>query len=60
MLSLIRLRSVLMQWAEGGSLDDFIDIRLGRRTAHPHIHPVPAEAMGSLGSAQQDSGRGEY
>lgn len=48
---------VLMQWAEGGSLDDFIDIRLGRRTAHPHIHPVPAEAMGSLGSAQQDSGR---
>ncbi|TFK28473.1 other/IKS protein kinase [Coprinopsis marcescibilis] len=32
---------VLMQWAEGGSLDDFIDIRLGRRPAHPHIHPVP-------------------
>ncbi|KZT66570.1 kinase-like protein [Daedalea quercina L-15889] len=23
---------VLMQWAEGGSLDDFIDARLGRRT----------------------------
>lgn len=37
-----------MQWAEGGSLDDFIDIRLGRRTAHPHIHPVPAEPIGDL------------
>lgn len=33
--------SVLMQWAEGGSLDDLIDIRLGRRTpAHlPHLQP---------------------
>ena len=27
-----------MQWAEGGSLDDFIDARLGRRT-----HPVPLD-----------------
>ncbi|KAJ7135890.1 kinase-like protein [Mycena epipterygia] len=29
---------VLMQWAEGGSLDDFIDVRLGRRSNHIHIH----------------------
>ena len=28
--------SILMQWAEGGSLDDYIDARLGRPT-HPHI-----------------------
>lgn len=28
--------SVLMQWAEGGSLDDFIDARLGRR-APSHV-----------------------
>ncbi|KAK7046586.1 Other/IKS protein kinase [Favolaschia claudopus] len=30
---------VLMQWAEGGSLDDFIDVRLGRGSHHIHIHP---------------------
>ncbi|EEB90738.1 hypothetical protein MPER_11017, partial [Moniliophthora perniciosa FA553] len=28
---------VLMQWAEGGSLDDFIDVRLGRQTGHKNI-----------------------
>lgn len=28
-----------MQWAEGGSLDDFIDVRLGRKPAHVHMHP---------------------
>ncbi|KIJ15062.1 hypothetical protein PAXINDRAFT_169263 [Paxillus involutus ATCC 200175] len=28
---------VLMQWAEGGSLDDLIDVRLGRSTRLPHI-----------------------
>ncbi|KAH7924914.1 kinase-like protein [Leucogyrophana mollusca] len=28
---------VLMQWAEGGSLDDFIDLRLGRASKLPHI-----------------------
>ncbi|KAI0284664.1 kinase-like domain-containing protein [Russula aff. rugulosa BPL654] len=27
---------VLMQWAEGGSLDDYIDARLGRPTHVPH------------------------
>ncbi|KAF8434595.1 kinase-like domain-containing protein [Boletus edulis BED1] len=28
---------VLMQWAEGGSLDDLIDVRLGRPTKLPHM-----------------------
>ncbi|KIJ63116.1 hypothetical protein HYDPIDRAFT_93087 [Hydnomerulius pinastri MD-312] len=28
---------VLMQWAEGGSLDDLIDARLGRPTKLPHL-----------------------
>ncbi|ESK86246.1 kinase-like protein [Moniliophthora roreri MCA 2997] len=28
---------VLMQWAEGGSLDDFIDVRLGRQTGHKNV-----------------------
>lgn len=32
-----------MQWAEGGSLDDFIDARLGRRT-HAFAHPADAGA----------------
>ncbi|KAF8639011.1 hypothetical protein AX17_001790, partial [Amanita inopinata Kibby_2008] len=31
---------VLMQWAEGGSLDDFIDVRLGRQTKHIHVNPL--------------------
>ncbi|TFK41747.1 kinase-like domain-containing protein [Crucibulum laeve] len=31
---------VLMQWAEGGSLDDFIDVRLGRKPQHIHINPL--------------------
>ncbi|CAK5264077.1 unnamed protein product [Mycena citricolor] len=31
---------VLMQWAEGGSLDDFIDVRLGKRSPHAHIDPA--------------------
>ncbi|KAF5383058.1 hypothetical protein D9615_004945 [Tricholomella constricta] len=31
---------VLMQWAEGGSLDDFIDVRLGRAAQHIHIDPL--------------------
>ncbi|KAJ7053284.1 kinase-like protein [Mycena amicta] len=37
---------VLMQWAEGGSLDDFIDVRLGRRSPHIHIHPAAHLAGG--------------
>ncbi|KAG6878063.1 hypothetical protein C0993_000163 [Termitomyces sp. T159_Od127] len=31
---------VLMQWAEGGSLDDFIDVRLGKAPQHIHIDPL--------------------
>ena len=32
------LVSILMQWAEGGSLDDLIDTRLGRRAPNlPHL-----------------------
>ncbi|KII84615.1 hypothetical protein PLICRDRAFT_117648 [Plicaturopsis crispa FD-325 SS-3] len=36
---------VLMQWAEGGSLDDFIAVRLGQSTSsHPfHHHPPSSE-----------------
>lgn len=38
-----------MQWAEGGSLDDFIDVRLGRASSSrvPELHPTshaPEEA----------------
>jgi hypothetical protein len=40
-----------MQWAEGGSLDDFIDIRLGRKPSHIHIHdPGPTDADYELGT----------
>ncbi|TRM68347.1 kinase-like domain-containing protein [Schizophyllum amplum] len=31
---------VLMQWAEGGSLDDLIDLRQGKAVRHVHFHPV--------------------
>ena len=50
-LSIIRLIriistfSVLMQWAEGGSLDDFIDSRLGRR---PKRSPTLRRVSSSL------------
>ena len=57
--------SVLMQWAEGGSLDDFIDVRLGRKPAHVHLHPFltpsarlsdsfPSRATSPASSAQDD------
>ena len=43
--------SMLMQWAEGGSLDDFIDIRLGRKPSHIHIHaPGSTNADYKLGA----------
>ncbi|KAI0635230.1 kinase-like protein [Trametes polyzona] len=43
---------ILMQWAEGGSLDDFIDVRLGRRAPNlPHLrtsgHPNEDETNSS-------------
>lgn len=48
--------SVLMQWAEGGSLDDFIDVRLGRASSQqfPHLnsHATSATAEGTSSPAQ--------
>ena len=42
---------MLIQWAEGGSLDDFIDIRLGRKPSHIHIHaPGSTDADYELGA----------
>ncbi|PPR01919.1 hypothetical protein CVT24_001258 [Panaeolus cyanescens] len=44
---------VLMQWAEGGSLDDFIDVRLGRKPAHIHMHPAfPTAPFSGVNSPQ--------
>ncbi|PIL27569.1 transporter [Ganoderma sinense ZZ0214-1] len=38
---------ILMQWAEGGSLDDLIDARLGRRAPKlPHLHPTDGGSGG--------------
>ena len=47
--------SVLMQWAEGGSLDDFIDVRLGKAsyTHIQHIHPTSSRKR-SHGESQED------
>ena len=51
LLTLSPPNSVLMQWAEGGSLDDFIDIRLGRKPSHIHIHaPGSTDADYELGA----------
>ena len=33
-----------MQWAEGGSLDDLIDLRQGKAVKHVHFHPVSSPA----------------
>ncbi|KAG1906220.1 kinase-like protein [Suillus fuscotomentosus] len=35
---------VLMQWAEGGSLDDFIELRLGRSIGLPHMQSSSSPA----------------
>ncbi|OBZ78055.1 putative serine/threonine-protein kinase iksA [Grifola frondosa] len=45
---------VLMQWAEGGSLDDLIDARLGRRAPQiPHLHTSASPlGAGSVPSPQ--------
>lgn len=45
-----------MQWAEGGSLDDLIDARLGRRTpafAHPATASRPISPNGSPSPAPE-------
>ena len=44
-----------MQWAEGGSLDDFIDVRLGRKLAHdfmpPFYHSQLSDPLGASAPA---------
>ncbi|KAH8083321.1 kinase-like protein [Cristinia sonorae] len=44
---------VLMQWAEGGSLDDFIDARLGRsaNSPMPHFNSSPQSPDANLSSS---------
>ncbi|KAJ3894666.1 kinase-like protein [Lentinula edodes] len=44
---------VLMQWADGGSLDDYIDVRLGREPRHGQFFPNPyqSENMDPLNSS---------
>jgi hypothetical protein len=57
--SQIWLYSVLMQWAEGGSLDDYIDARLGRPThvPHPTSHHASAHEDESLSDIHSRSAR---
>lgn len=43
-----------MQWAEGGSLDDFIDARLGRSTHSPHLHDQADPQAEATSSAASD------
>ncbi|KAF7350354.1 Other/IKS protein kinase [Mycena venus] len=43
---------VLMQWAEAGSLDDFINVRLGRESHHIHVHPAARLSDISLPQSQ--------
>jgi hypothetical protein len=45
-----------MQWAEGGSLDDFISLRLGLPSRHPHIHPGPLAEAGGFNFAAVAAG----
>lgn len=49
-ITLIPNYSVLMQWAEGGSLDDFIDVRLGKPSPNylSHFH-TPGGSYGPKG-----------
>lgn len=54
-----------MQWAEGGSLDDLIDARLGRRAPKlPHLHPTEGGTGGisvsESGGAGPDGGDQPY
>jgi hypothetical protein len=55
----IGLYSVLMQWAEGGSLDDYIDARLGRPThvPHPTSHHASAHEDESISDIHSRSAR---
>ena len=53
-LNLMKLsppNSMLMQWAEGGSLNNFINIRLGHKPSHIHVHaPGSTDADYELGT----------
>ncbi|ETW76102.1 hypothetical protein HETIRDRAFT_53797 [Heterobasidion irregulare TC 32-1] len=58
---------VLMQWAEGGSLDDLIDTRLGRPTHLPAFPPSspsspssPTPSSSSPASPDHQSSQGEH
>ncbi|TFK71136.1 kinase-like protein [Pluteus cervinus] len=42
---------VLMQWAEGGSLDDLIDARLGRGKPHVQLDPLAPFAANGIDEA---------
>ena len=45
-----------MQWAEGGSLDDLIDTRLGRRTPNlPHFRSTAGSPNGQFAHSQTNS-----
>ncbi|TDL15946.1 kinase-like protein [Rickenella mellea] len=49
---------VLMQWAEGGSLDDFIDSRLGHPNVHgPHEHADSGSIATDLNTVRSRSDR---
>lgn len=43
---------VLMQWAEGGSLDDFIDVRLGRPSRLPYLQSSSSSSPSDSPSAR--------
>lgn len=43
---------VLMQWAEGGSLDDLIDVRLGRPSRLPHLQSSSSSSTPDSPSAR--------
>lgn len=44
-----------MQWAEGGSLDDFIDVRLGRKPAHAPIYHSDSEIVNPFSTSRSVS-----
>ncbi|KAI0691857.1 kinase-like domain-containing protein [Cytidiella melzeri] len=50
---------VLMQWAEGGSLDDFIDARMGRASA-THLPQLHSDTSGSNEHASSDPDPSAY
>ncbi|PSR71430.1 hypothetical protein PHLCEN_2v12697 [Hermanssonia centrifuga] len=47
--------SVLMQWAEGGSLDDFIDVRQGRAHQFPQARADPSTPTSGTNQAEENT-----